>query len=963
MPPGTSRPPWRSRGRRRAAAVAVGLTCFGGTAAVAVASGLFDDPFGTAKVGQQIGNRILLPTNQWISPIGDRALVDNGRITSSTLSPDGHRLAAQTWNHNRIFLTIMDPGSGQIVQQVARPVDPGNNSSADPVLGDGTVSPDGPLYSADGRTLWMPQSTDILKFAVNGDGSVVPTPTVIKIAGTHPAPNNDAIPSGMALSADGTKLYVALNGNNTLGVIDANTNQLLTQIPVGNAPRQVRIRGGEAFVSDEGGRPAASGENTNNSYGTDIVSDPSTGGATTGTVSVVDLAGQKETQKIPVGLQPTALYLRGKQLLVANSNDDSVSIIDTDAKRVEQTFNVNPIARVGSYPNAITMTDDHHILVSIGRDNAIGVFGIDNPKIPVRMLGLLPTDWYPVGVEVDQAIGKIVVTNDKGIGARGPESTITYENKATGYVDVPPATGHNTYNDTGSVTTFAPPSQRALGRYTHEVFANNAWRHLGGRIEARGDGRSSGREGLGRSPVPAQLGDPSPIKHVFLIVKENRTYDQVLGDLGRGDSDPSLAQFGWRVTPNQHVLANRFGVFDNFYDEGTLSADGHNWLMQADTNDYVEKEFGAFTRSYPAEGGDALAYQRDGFIWNAAARAGRSTADFGEYAHFWSAPAPPAGPTWSQWYQDSQVLEGKAPGPLPVPLDRYHTYPDNIGSLPPILCPWYPEYNLNVPDQYRVDIWERAFLRTGGLPDSQCQDKQYPGGRLAALTLLRVPDDHTAGVTPGEPYPSAMVADNDLATGRIIADISHSRYWKSSAIFVVEDDPQNGVDHIDGHRSTALVVSPWVRRGAVNHRYYTQLNMVRTIEQILGIQPMNQEDRAAMPMFDAFTNRPDFRPVDVVPNRIPLDAGVSAAGPASPTASTAAVRVPRSIRAIYRQWVAWSLKQRFTSPEEADLANPAQLNRADWYSATGWRRPYPGDRRILAPNQVPGRNRPAAEIG
>ncbi|MDQ6851921.1 MAG: hypothetical protein M3070_18665 [Actinomycetota bacterium] len=912
-----------SRRHQRAVAsiCAIGLGLTG--AGLAAAEGFSFNPFDSHAVGEQHGNRILLASNQWISPVGDRIQVSNGRLTSSALSPDGTKLAALTWHNFTGFLSILDVKSGKVVQQV------GTGTGSDAALGDGTVSPDGPLYSRDGSSLWMPQSGDLIRFKVNADGTVAPSPAVIKLTGPHGA----AIPSGMALSADGSRLYVALNGNNSLGVVDTATNALVKEIPVGNAPRQVVIAGDQAFVSNEGGRPASTGDFTNNSYGSPIVADRATGAATTGTLSVVDLKAATQTGTIPVGLQPTALFLHGTTLLVANSNDDSVSIVDTRAKQVTQTFNVNPVARVGSYPNAITMPDEHHILVSIGRDNAVAQFGYSDPITPVRFQGLLPTDWYPVNLVSDPALGKIVVTNDKGIGSRGPVSTLSEGPGTT------PATGHNTYDDTGSVTSFRLPSHEALGYYTHQVFVNNGWTSR--------DERVGGESRVAPRAVPASLGHRSKIKHVFLIIKENRTYDQVFGDIGRGNSDPSLTQFGQTVTPNQHALANRFGLFDNFYDVGTLSADGHNWLMQADANDYVEKEFGAFTRSYPAEGGDPLAYQRNGFLWNAAQRAGRTAADFGEYAHFFTAPPPSkGGPSWSDWYRDSQILEGKASGPPPVPIDRYRTYAD-IPSLNAILDPLYPQYALQVPDQYRVDIWERSFREA------------QKTGQLANLTLLRVPNDHTAGISPGQPYPTAMVADNDLAAGRIVSDISHSRFWKDSAIFILEDDPQNGVDHVDGHRSTLMVVSPYSDPRAIKHHYASQINVVRTIEQILGVPPMNQEDRAAMPMFDAFTNHPDFRPFQVLPNQIPLTLGVS------PSASAAGVRAaPSGVRSIYRQWIAWSRAQHFVGPEaDADRANPAQLNRLDWYAATRWRRAYPGDGRILAPDQVPGRQRPAAQIG
>jgi YVTN family beta-propeller protein len=492
----------------------------------------------------------------------------------------------------------------------------GTGTSSDPTVGDGTVAADGPLWSADGSTLWFPQSADLVRFSVSSAG-LAGNPTVIKLQTSVSNLNGgttttDDLPSGMALSSDGSKLFVALNGVNKLGVIDTATNQLVQEINVGNAPRQVVLAGGRAFVSNEGGRPAHPGDYTNQSDGTNVVADKVTGAASTGTVSVVDLAAGAETSEIPVGLQPTAEHLASDgTLMVANSNDDSVSLIDTATRKVVQTVNVNPLpgSTVGSYPNAITMPDATHVLVSIGRDNALAVYGYSGPHQPLKYTGLLPTDFYPVNAAYDPAVGKIVVTNDKGVGALGPESTIS---KGPGTAPASGgATGHNTYDDTGTITSFAMPSQAQLASYTSQVFADNDWNHL---IASS----KPGNPNAAPAAVPAQLGSPSPIKHIFLIVRENRTYDQVLGDIGKGNSDPTLAQFGQTVTPNAHALANQFGLFDNFYDEGTLSADGHNWLVQADANDYIEKQFGAFYRSYPAQGGDALAYQRDGFLWNAA---------------------------------------------------------------------------------------------------------------------------------------------------------------------------------------------------------------------------------------------------------------------------------------------------------------------------------------------------------
>ena len=903
----------------------------GAVAAVTATGG-----FGKKTVGTTDARGVLLPSNQWVKPLGERTLVSNGRLLSSVLSPDGLQVAALSYLHGKGFLTVFDAKAGKILQQV------GAGVGADAKLGDGTVAADGPYYSADGRTLWMSQTSDLLKFAVNPDGTVAPNP--VKIALIDAA--GPELPSGMTESADHKTLYVALNGSNTLGVLDIATNTVIKQIPVGIAPRQVALVGNQLFISNEGGRRTTAADFTNLTNNTPVVADRVTGAATSGTVSVVDPAKGTQTASIKVGLQPTALKVTGTTLFVANSNGDSVSIINTKNRTVAQTFNVAPLlgSTVGSNPNAIEMTDGHHLLVSIGRDNALAVYGYNGPSAPVQYEGLIPTDWYPVNVQVDHATGKIIVTNDKGIGSRGPETSISEG------PDANVVTGHNTYNDTGSLTRFAVPTEADLADLTHQVFVNNDWQKL---LRATPLGRTAAAP----VAIPATLGAPSTIKHVFLIVKENRTYDQVLGDIGKGNSDPYLTQFGASVTPNQHALANRYGLFDNFYDEGTLSADGHNWLMQADANDYIEKEFGAFYRSYPAQGGDALAYQRNGFLWNAAQRAGNSVAAFGEYANFQTLPATGA-PTWADWYKASQVKEGKVAGPSPIADGQYPTYSD-IPSLNKILDPAYPKFNLDIPDQYRADIWQQNFA------------KAEKNNTLANLNLMWLPADHTAGISGKDPYPTAQVADNDLALGRIVDTISHSKDWKNSAIFVLEDDTQAGTDHVDGHRGPLFVISPYAKTNTVNSTYYSQLNVVKTIEQILGIAPMNQEDRAAEPMAEIFTNTPNLKPFTALPNQIPLTYGLkvttpTAGAPAAKAGATAQATpaVPTAMKSIAAQWQVWSTHQNFGGRKPTvDASNPALLNRLDWYTATSWVKPYPGDKTVLGPYQVPGWDRPAAELG
>jgi YVTN family beta-propeller protein len=946
------------------------VTCLAMVGAATAAVVAFN-PFSDQQVGGTYANGVLLPTNQWVSPLGTRLFLDNARIVTSSISPNGQYMAALTWDDYSTTLTILNLTNGT---SQAYPLFNGYylSGAADPYANeDGTVSTDGPLWSADGNTVWVPQTDYVDKYTFDSTSNSWSQADAIWLcnsgtqATAQPAcdtygPGVTAgsdIPAGMALSSDGSKLYVALNGSNALGVIDTSTDQLIDQIPVGNAPRQVVISpdGSTAYVSNEGGRPANSTDFTNLSDGTPIVSSPETGAAITGTVSVVNLATNTETQEIPVGLQPTALYQDGRALFVANSNDDSLSVINEETNKVTQTVRTNPVpgATVGSYANAISMSDPNNVLVSIGRDNAIADYSYNGVYSPMHLKGLLPTDWYPVQAQPDPALGAgtVVVTNDKGIGAQGPESTINKGEFTRG------ATGHNTYDDTGSVTKFTMPTDPSqLASDTQTVFRDNAWNQI--------KPINNGSYDTVPKVIPAHLGGHSEIKHIVVIIKENRTYDQVLGDLGEGNSDPALAQFGAEITPNAHALAQRFGDLDNFYDEGTLSADGHNWIVQAEANDYVEKEFGAFYRSYPSQGGDALAYQRDGFLWNAAEKAGVSVQNFGEYI-FNPYNLPSNAPDWDTWYAESQWLQDGHVGPQPIDNPcQYTRVQSDIPSLQKISAPCFPNFQLTIPDQYRVDQW---------LPEFQ-HDEQ--SGKMPQLTFMWLMTDHTTG--SNVPDPVAQVADNDLAVGRVVDSISHSQFWKNTAIFVDEDDTQNGVDHVDGHRAPTLVISPYSKPG-VDDQYYTQLNMVKTIEQILGIHAMNQEDYAAEPMYGAFTDTGSFAPYNVEQNIVPLNLGAPG-GPTSfsPSATqTAAIKkadpkatvstegvVPRNETGVQVAWRRWlrlqNAKGRFNGP---DRMNAEQLNRYDWYSAHDWKVAYPGDPKIYRPNQVPGRKLPASFIG
>ncbi|MBO0875543.1 MAG: phosphoesterase [Pseudonocardia sp.] len=914
------------RGRRWlfAGSAAVAIAGCGVTAAMAAVV-VAPNPFGTSRVGTQQGGSVLLPDNQRVAPFGQR-IEFTADAVGTAISPDGKKIAVQTGGAvtGKSSVDMVDAATGAILQRFGGSYD----------------TP--PVYSPDGTALYAGTSTasggsasgtnTILKYTVGSDGLITNPTSPQRLT----LPSNKELPFGLAVSSDGSTLYAALSASNELGVIDTATMELTTKIPVGNAPAAVAIVGNQAFVSNRGGRPAVAGDPTNDSAGTQIVWNPQTAASATGTVSVVDLATATVTDTVKVGLQPASLTVHDGSVFVTNTNSDTVSIIDAASHRVTQTFNVEPLpgSTVGSSPNSVTFAGPHTLLVSVGGDNAVAEFAYSGPTTPVKYQGLIPTDWYPNQVSYDANVGKVFVSNEYGIGTNGADQT---------------------HAMIGTLTSFAPPPNTSLGPLTSEVFANNGWNHLqpsNGASQGENSQADTNAQGRGLPAIPTHLGQPSAIKHVFLIIKENRTYDQVLGDTGKGNSDAADTNYGAQVTPNLHSLANTFTLFDNFYDPGTVSADGHQWLLQANANDYLaQAQASNFARAYP--GGarfDVLASQRDGLIWNAAQAAGKTVRNYGEYESLESGSQG----TWQQYYADSQIMEGKATGPLPVAEDAANWF-SQAPSLNQVTDHDYPRFDVGIPDQYRTDVWEQDFrhqLKTHSVPN---------------LTIMMQGNDHVGGL----PTPAAEVADSDLATGRVISDISHSPVWKDSAVFVEEDDTQNGVDHVDGHRGPLWIASPYATRGAVNSDYYTQVNVDKTIEQILGAQPMNQMDRAAVPMYDAFTNTPDLARYTALPNEVPLTQGVTNLIPLSPaandstataareraTAGPAAPPVPAAQQAMATAWNHWYATQvtpKLTGPNATpDATDPGRLNRYEWYTATNWTKPYPGEPKILAPDQIP----------
>ncbi|MFJ4926220.1 alkaline phosphatase family protein [Streptomyces sp. NPDC088736] len=865
--------------------------------------------FGTEQVGQTTQDGQVISSDQYIAPYGDRLVIGNGKIMSSSVSPDGTHLAASVTDGGAA-LSIVDLKSWKVQQLV------GSAATSVPRISGNDVGQEGPTYSPDGKQLWLGRTDGYTRFSVNPDGSVA-SPVNIPIPADGP---KHALVGEAVFSPDGATVYSAVNGQNRVVAIDAATGAVQQSWTVGNAPRDMVQVGGKLYVSNEGGRPARPGETTINSYNTQVPADPVTGATTTGTVSVIDLKKpDAAVGSIDVGLHPTAMYAKKGALFVTNTATNDVSVIRTANDKVVQTISTRPWpeASVGYEPDAVTLTDDGRLLVTLGRANAVAVYRYTSPQEPVGFVGLLPTDYFPA--EIATVGNQVVVSNTRGVDARRSTTSA----------------GHGTHDTTSSLTRFTLPSDKAVKAQTGKVFKQNGWTDNAVKL-AKGKSRAK------PVPVPVRLGDPSTIKHVFMIVKENRTYDQVLGDIPQGNGNPSLTQFGENVTPNQHALAKQFGLYDNTYDIGTNSAEGHNWLMQADNPEYTESSAGEYLRSYDTED-DALGHQRSGFLWTGAQAADKSVRDFGEFHQFLTKPT---GSTWQNLYCDSKNMNATGQ------QSAYSLVSSSpIPSLNSVSVPAFPKFDTSVPDIYREEIWKQDFEKNGP----------------ANLNMFWLSSDHTGGPAS----PAAQVADNDLAVGRMVDEISHSKYWKDSAIFVVEDDSQAGLDHVDGHRAPVQIISPYARHGVVDSHYYSQITMVRTIEQILGIHPMNQKDSAATPMSGAFTRKANLEPFDALANRTSLTDGLAtppACGtdtPAPQNPEAAAVptaKVPADMRPLASQWDTWKSQQRLTGPHAVpDYANPAQMNHLTWYQTHNWKQPYPGEKKIYAPKDVPGAYIPSAE--
>jgi len=878
-------------------------------------------------VGLQQDGSIVASDNQLLTPAGK--IIDLGspvRAKAIALNPNPatHSGAVLLMGSPQPII-VFNTATGEVLQRFI----PTDATGASP-KGMSTGSFQGITYSSDGSKLLFSQDNNyVVVTNVNPQTGLLTNEQRISLpeppADGRPYHNAKSInPGGIAFSGDNKRAYVALNVVNTLGVIDltASPAKLIGQIPVGNVPNSVLIHGKYAYVSNEGGRPATSDDFTNYSDGTRIVVDQKDAFTLTGTVSVVDLAAGKEVKSIEVGLHPAGMAISGSNLYVANAYGDSLSIIDLHTEKVVRTISLSvPIASgvFGSGPNGVAVTEDGKAYVTLGQANAVAVVNLQG-RDAHPVIGYIPTAYFPTSIAFDKAYKQLVIADDKGLGARGRTST---KNGVTGY---------NTHSDTGVVNLISEPNVSELAKYSKQVFANNHW-DLTTNIEV---GPQYIDANAAPVAIPKHIGEPSLIKYVFLIIKENRTYDAMLGDVSWGDGAPGLAVFASAV-PNQHALVKRFPLLDNVYAPSRQSADGHPWIGMSGSfysNDILSPDW---IRSYPGgDADDALTYTPKGFLWTSAEAKGLSVRLYGEWSIDTTIDKKADGSTytWSDFYNTSLCKEGKAPASSCIVPDNSVHVSSAIPSAARIMDPHYPPFNLIIPDQYRADYWIKEFQQLD-------TSNQVPN-----FTILWLPDDHTAGTTKGLPYPINYQADNDLALGRMVEAISHSKIWAQSAIFVEEDDSQDGIDHVDGHRQPVFIISPYTvmpqapGQGKTIHTTYTAENINRTIENILGMQPLTQFDLVASPMFDAFQNTPDLSPYDHLNAVIPLDAGLGL-----PNGKAAAYN---SMQKAWLKATAEVMKGKY---DKADSVDPNFLNHVTWYSATNWTRPYPGEDKVLMPGR------------
>jgi YVTN family beta-propeller protein len=752
----------------------------------------------TLRPGALGGGVTLLPNGWKIAPAGIHRQIGDLPL-AMVESPDGRSLLVTTNGYAKPTVTIFD-----LEHEYIR----------------GAVELDhawlGLAWHPDGKRLFVSGAGNTTVHEMQYAGGrltlasdlVLGRPMAKPAEGTNrPEPVPQSFIGGIAITPDGTRLFAAHVLGRIVSAVDLRTGHVLRSLDLAAEPYTCLVSpdGSTLFVSLWGGAK----------------------------VLVFDARTLESRGEIGVGEHPNAMAMTsdGKRLFVACANTNAVWAIDVDGRRAVEQISVAlfPNAPPGSTPNHVSLSPDGtRLLVANADNNTVAMVDVSRPAAS-QVLGFIPTGWYPTAAMFSRDGSRIFVLSGKGLTSQANPRYVRR--------DVPFAELQSIRTLlTGTLSILPTPDASALATLSKMVYSVTRYSD---ETRLAPVGAPVG------SPIPRRVGDPSPIKHVFYVIRENRTYDQVFGDLDRGNGDPTLCLFGDQVTPNAHALAREFGVFDNFYVDAEVSYDGHEFSTGAYATDIVEK----FWPTYYASRGAAflgegagpernayggVAAPMNGYLWDAAIRKGVSVRSFGEFAH-WQAG----------------TNEERASGKVKVEA--------SVPGLRGRVSPTFPAFDLSIPDERRADIWLKEFRELEA------------NGNVPALTIIRLGGDHTSGTTPGARTPRAMVADNDVALGRIVEGISQSKVWADSAIFVVEDDAQNGPDHVDAHRSPVLVVSPFSKRRAVDMTLYTTCSVLRTMELILGLPPMSQYDAAATPMYGAFQSTPLTTSVTHLAARVPLD--------------------------------------------------------------------------------------------
>ncbi len=728
------------------------------------------------------------------------------------------------------------------------------------------------------------------------------------------APSPLSIPNDVAVQQVGDEcfLYVALNGNNQLAKVRLSDRSIVWTAPTGVAPYGVALSQGRAFVTNWAGPvPRVDSSDSTTKLETAGVPwgqayiDPKTGAMARGTVSVIEQEQGRVEAEIPVGLHPNAILGSpdGKTVYVANGNSDYVSVIDAQTRQVTDSIAVGLFGTnnryVGSTPNALALDSAGTTLyVANGLDNALAVIDLNTQPAgtgsEVRagvVRGYIPTQAYPGGLV--RLGNELFVTNLESTGARAL-NPVDRGSQRKPAID---QDAYNAHRQRASVSIIPVPTPSELTAYTERVRKLSLQFRL---ALAEQLPRPKARP----RPVPERIGEPSVFKHVVYIIKENRTYDQVLGDMPEGRGRASLCIFGDSVTPNQHRLAREFLLLDNYYVSGKSSAEGHHWADAAMVTDYTEKSVRAWFRSYPHVLYDALVYNKNGLIWNNALDHGKTVRIYGEAC---TCEYDKKQYDWQKLYQMRQ-------GGIPQTGQPFsYTNTTTISRVRPILAMNFPGCDdETISDQMRADAFIQELNETAA----------KPGDEWPNLLVMSLPNDHTAGMSPKFPTPRAMVADNDLAVGRMVEAIQKSRFADSTVIFITEDDSQAGWDHVSAYRTTGFVISPYSRLRRTVTTNYNQTSMVRTIEQILGLPPMNVIDATALPMFDCFTDKPDNTPFTALPNQIRLD------------------EMNKPLSSLRGRALQYARDSEEQAEEGIDTGEDALTNRILWFWARG-NAPYP----------------------